>query len=128
VLPHRAAAVLNLSLAAAGCCAATAAGGVLLRLAVVEAGEPAGQLLSGCCLALLAGYVGLGIAAWLMAASDLRWMAVGRMDPAGRGKTRAGRLIAMFVVIATVVVGVCAFLLVLMDPSEFTLPGAVQPG
>ena len=33
-----------------------------------------------------------GIAAWIMANADLQEMAAGRMDPAGRDMTQAGRI------------------------------------
>jgi hypothetical protein len=49
-------------------------------------------------LVLILGILGLtfcvafGIAAWVMGNSDLEEMAAGRMDPAGRDLTQAGRL------------------------------------
>jgi hypothetical protein len=48
----------------------------------------------------------LGFIAWFMAASDLKAMREGRMDPDGRGLTRAGQILG----IATVVL----FLLLLL--------------
>jgi len=44
-----------------------------------------------------------GIIAWVMGNNDLREMDAGRMDPAGRGMTRAGRICGMISVILTVV-------------------------
>jgi hypothetical protein len=36
-----------------------------------------------------------GIAAWVMASTDLEEMALGRMDPSGRDLTNAGRICGM---------------------------------
>jgi hypothetical protein len=36
-----------------------------------------------------------GIAAWVMAASDLREMELGQMDPSGRGPTKAGKILGI---------------------------------
>jgi len=50
----------------------------------------------------------LGIAAWLMGNTDLREMDAGRMDPAGRAMTNAGRIcgiIAVILLIVGVVIG-----------------------
>ncbi|MCH7799033.1 MAG: hypothetical protein IID28_11410 [Planctomycetes bacterium] len=40
-----------------------------------------------------------GIVAWVLANSDLRAMAEGRMDPTGEGITKAGKIVAMISVI-----------------------------
>jgi len=46
----------------------------------------------------------IGIAAWVMGNSDLKAMAEGRMDPAGEGLTKAGKIIG----IVTLALGVLA--------------------
>lgn len=44
-----------------------------------------------------------GVVAWMLANSDLRAMAEGRMDPTGEGITKAGKIVAMINVILTIV-------------------------
>ena len=44
-----------------------------------------------------------GIIAWIMGKNDLREMAEGRMDPAGMGMTKAGKICGMISVILTLV-------------------------
>ncbi len=44
-----------------------------------------------------------GVVAWVLANSDLRAMAEGRMDPTGEGITKAGKIVAMINVILTIV-------------------------
>jgi hypothetical protein len=44
-----------------------------------------------------------GIIAWVMGNNDLRDMAAGRMDPAGRGLTQAGKICGMISVILAIV-------------------------
>ena len=46
----------------------------------------------------------LGIIAWSMGNSDLREIKAGRMDPAGKGSTEAGRILGMIHVILCIVV------------------------
>jgi hypothetical protein len=52
-------------------------------------------------LILVLGILGLvvcgpvGIAAWVMGASDLKEMEAGTMDPTGRGTTQAGKICGM---------------------------------
>lgn len=52
-------------------------------------------------LILTLGIIGLvlclicGIVAWVMGNSDLREMDAGRMDPAGRGMTQAGKILGI---------------------------------
>lgn len=53
-----------------------------------------------------------GIAAWVMGNTDLQEMAAGRMDPAGRDMTQAGRICGMigtiiliFQIVAIVLIG-----------------------
>jgi hypothetical protein len=43
-----------------------------------------------------------GIIAWVMGNNDLREMAAGTMDPAGRGLTQAGKICGMIGVILTI--------------------------
>ncbi len=45
-----------------------------------------------------------GIIAWVMGNNDLREMAAGTMDPAGRGLTQAGKICGMIGVILTIAV------------------------
>jgi hypothetical protein len=52
-----------------------------------------------CCLGTSAITIGLAVPAWVMANADLRAMAEGRVDPAGRGQTEAGRVCAIIAVI-----------------------------
>lgn len=47
-----------------------------------------------------------GIAAWVMGTNDLREMDTGRMDPSGRGLTRAGTTIGMIHALLTIAVAV----------------------
>ncbi len=44
-----------------------------------------------------------GIIAWVMGNNDLREMAAGTMDPAGRGLTQAGKICGMISVILAIV-------------------------
>lgn len=44
-----------------------------------------------------------GIIAWVMGNNDLRDMAAGRMDPAGRGLTQAGKICGIISVILAIV-------------------------
>jgi uncharacterized membrane protein YidH (DUF202 family) len=53
-----------------------------------------------------------GIIAWVMGNNDLREMAAGTMDPAGRGLTQAGKICGMISVIL-VIVGLFIWLLIL---------------
>ncbi len=55
-----------------------------------------------------------GIVAWVLANSDLRAMAEGRMDPTGEGLTRAGKIVSIINVVVSIVcvVGVILFLLI----------------
>lgn len=60
-------------------------------------------------LILVLGIVGLvicmpcGIAAWIMGNKDMKEIDAGLMDPAGRGTTKAGKIIGM---IATILGGI----------------------
>lgn len=60
-------------------------------------------------LILVLGILGIvcclitGIVAWVMGNSDLKAMAEGRMDPAGEGLTKAGKICGMIGVILQVV-------------------------
>ncbi len=71
-------------------------------------------------LILVLGILGLvvcgpvGIAAWVMGASDLKEMDAGTMDPSGRGTTQAGKIcgmIACILMIIGVVIGGLVFAL-----------------
>lgn len=55
-----------------------------------------------CCLVF-------GILAWVMGQADLKEMAEGRMDPAGEGMTKAGKILGM-VGCALAVLGVVAWI------------------
>jgi hypothetical protein len=66
-------------------------------------------------LVLVFGILGLvccvifGIIAWVMGSSDLREIDAGRMDPAGRGLTQAGKIcgiISVVLLIVTTVLGI----------------------
>jgi hypothetical protein len=68
-------------------------------------------------LILVLGILGLiccpitGIISWIMGSADLKEMDAGRMDPAGRGNTRAGKIcgiISVILLIAQVVLIVIA--------------------
>ena len=54
-----------------------------------------------------------GIVAWVLANSDLRAMAEGRMDPTGEGITKAGKIVSIISVILTIVGIVVGVILVL---------------
>ena len=44
-----------------------------------------------------------GILAWVMGNGDLKEMAAGRMDPAGEGMTKAGKIIGMIACILNII-------------------------
>lgn len=50
----------------------------------------------------------LAIAAWVMGSSDLKAMDAGRMDPAGRGLTQAGKILGIVWVVLALL-GVLVF-------------------
>ncbi len=54
-----------------------------------------------------------GVAAWILASSDLRAMDEGRMDPSGEGITKAGKIVAMISVILSIVGCVVGIIMVL---------------
>ncbi|MGB2808564.1 MAG: DUF4190 domain-containing protein [Sedimentisphaerales bacterium] len=62
-------------------------------------------LFSFCCgiFSSIAGCI-CGIIAWVMANKDLREMAAGRMDPAGRGLAKAGKICGIISIILAIVV------------------------
>lgn len=68
-------------------------------------------------LILTLGILGLvccficGIVAWVLGSGDLKEMAAGRMDPAGKGLTQAGKICGMISVILQIVGFVIWFLL-----------------
>jgi hypothetical protein len=51
-----------------------------------------------------------GVIAWVMGNGDLREMAAGRMDPAGEGMTKAGKICGMI----SVILAIASFLLILL--------------
>jgi len=55
-----------------------------------------------------------GVVAWVLANSDLRAMAEGRMDPTGEGITKAGKIVAMINVILTIVAIVGAIIMLVL--------------
>lgn len=78
----------------------------------------------GAILAL--GIVGLtvcvicGIIAWVMGNTDLREIDAGRMDPAGRGNTSAGRICGMI----SVILGIVGFVITMIWILVFALAAA----
>lgn len=68
-------------------------------------------------LALAGWFIGcffLGIAAWIMASSDLTKMRNGQMDPSGEGLTRAGMIIGIIhVVLSVLMLGLFFMLMVI---------------
>ena len=117
VAPHRAAAVLRLGLAGTACLAFTVVAGGLLRTGTVVARDPEGELLLILGLVALVAHVVSSLVAWAMAARDLEMMAAGRMDPAGRGRTIAGKALVMVFVLGTVVVALAGVIVVLSGGS-----------
>jgi len=69
-------------------------------------------------LILTLGIIGIvccficGIIAWVMGNSDLQRMAEGRMDPAGRGLTQAGKICGM-VSVALAVIGLVVWFIMM---------------
>lgn len=106
VAPHRAGAILAFSLIAACCGGLTVLAWALLKLDVLSADHPDGELILILSLLTLAGCGACCIAAWVMAGRDLVLMASGGMDPAGRWRTAVGKLIAMVLLIAGAVAAV----------------------
>lgn len=92
-------------------------GGLILGLGVGGLGSwlvgcVGGTALPPCGLLGLVG-LGLGIAAWVMGASDMRAMREGRMDPTGLGNTKAGKICGMITVIL-VAIGVLITVIMLV--------------
>lgn len=83
--PHRGPLILTLGIMA-----------VSMHLLVVG-----GMLFAPCCGMSLVG-LGLGIPAWIMGSTDLRLMARGAMDPAGREATQGGRVCGIVAVVLAV--------------------------
>ena len=54
----------------------------------------------------------LGIAAWVMGGNDLKEMAAGTMDPAGRDNTNAGKICGMIATILLILGCVIGFLMI----------------
>jgi hypothetical protein len=69
-------------------------------------------------LILVLGILGLvvcgpvGIAAWVMGASDLKEMEAGTMDPTGRGTTQAGKICGMIACILMILALVLGMLFI----------------
>ena len=115
VLPHRAAAVLVLAGIAVGCLALAAGGWLALWSGVVVAEDPEGELVTMLSAGLLVGCLAFIVAAWTMGAGDLRRMAAGRMDPAGRWRTRAGLWVVRLIVLGAVGCGLAVLAIWLID-------------
>ncbi len=126
VLPHRGAAVLSFSAAGACCFALTVVAGLLIRTGTVTTEEPEGELLLIVGLIALVSHVTLSLVAWAMAANDLRLMAEGRMDSAGKAATVAGKVIAMIFVLVTAASAIAAAVLVMSGRAPFTLEAPLQ--
>jgi len=62
----------------------------------------------------------LGIAAWRMGTDDLREMEFGRMDPAGRDLTNAGRVLGL---VATVIFIVQLAIMLIVLAAMLLSPG-----
>jgi hypothetical protein len=60
----------------------------------------------------------LSVAAWVMGSNDLREMATGRMDPAGKDMTKAGRICGM-VGTALLILPLVAMILFLLFAAIF---------
>jgi len=117
VTPHRASAIVRLVFAGVACLAVAIVAGWLLRAGVVVARDPEGELLLIVGLGALVAHLALSVAVWAMAARDLEMMAAGQMDPAGRGRTLAGKALAMLLVFGTVFVALAGVIVVLRGGS-----------
>jgi len=126
VLPHRGAAVLGFSAAGACCFVLTAIAWLLIRTGAVATEEPEGELLLIVGLIALVSHVTLSLVAWSMAAGDLRRMAEGRMDPAGKAATVAGKVVAMVFVLITAALAVAAAVLAMTGRTPPTLVAPLQ--
>jgi hypothetical protein len=120
VLPHRGTAIVVFTLIAVGAFGLSVLAW-LLRWGVVRGQSDEGTLLHVVGLLAFLGYMGLGLVVWAMAAGDLRLMSDGRMDAAGMRQTRLGKLIAMLLVMAAVVVGLAAAILSLTGMADIRL-------
>jgi hypothetical protein len=63
----------------------------------------------------------LGIAAWVMGSADLREMAEGRMDPAGRDMTNAGKICGMIATCLLILGGVGMILVLALGLGAATM-------
>ncbi len=120
-LPHRARAVTVFALAAAGCLAAAALLWGGLRIDLLAPGSPPGRLAGYLALLALAAFVTLASAAWRMGSRDLAGMDAGRVDPAGRARTRKGRTLAMILLTAAVALALSLLCLHLIGIAEIRL-------
>lgn len=100
VLPHRARAIWALAGAALACLGLAALCLAAIRLEWVIADLPEGTLAEIVGGALAVAGAGLTLTVWAMAAGDLKRIAGGRMDPAGRVATIAALLLAKLLVLA----------------------------
>lgn len=66
-----------------------------------------------------------GIIAWVSANKDLKMMAAGRMDPAGRGKTNIGKICGIVGIVLAGLILILALSLVLIPglPSSSVIEG-----
>ena len=115
LLPHRGRAVVVFALVAIGCLALAALGWLALKAELVIGEDPEGELVGILSVALVVACVVSIVAAWSMGAGDLRRMADGRMDPAGKGWTRCGLWLVRLLVLAAVGYGLTVLTLCLID-------------
>ncbi len=69
-----------------------------------------------------------GVVAWVLANSDLRAMAEGRMDPTGEGITKAGKIVAMISVILSIVAIVGGIIMLVLGVGIFAAAAASSGG
>ncbi len=95
-------------------------GGTVLALGIV------GLVLNfGCGI----GWI-LGIIAWVMAASDLKEMDAGVMDPSGRSNTNAGKICGIISVVLGaigLVIGILYLIFVVVVVGAAAASGGMQP-
>ncbi|MCK4871178.1 MAG: hypothetical protein KAS72_00485 [Phycisphaerales bacterium] len=76
-------------------------GVMILTFSIIGLATPV--LGCACCIAFIPVGMVFSILAWIMGNSDLRAMQAGAMDPAGRGLTKAGKIVGMIGVIVQLV-------------------------
>ncbi len=115
VLPHRAPAVLCVGALAVALGVAAAAMAAMVHFEWPSVDEAWLTVLGGAGIGSLAGAIALATMSWTMASGDLARMARGAMDPAGRGQTTLGWLMAMAVAALVVAAGLAKLGTVLWD-------------